>query len=431
MEVIMPKYYCPLCNQPVSKTLYDKITGIWKEREKKLASLRAREKALLKKEKEMRTKFRKDRARLESKYASKMKEQLAKQERNFRVQIKKEKQRVKEEKAKIEEQFQKKITATTEKIIQAERNKQKKNEKVLKQKFEKVADEKFAKERDKLRKRRTKFGRQQRLQKNRNERLLRQYKSLQAKSEVQLEKASKKIESLEEQLRKEQTSQVLGLLEEKAFLAQLGEGFPNDRYIHTGKGGDITHYVYDRDKKVGTIVYELKKVAKFNRKHILQTFNAKNKRDADYGILVTNARRSKKDSGFSISHGVIIIHPAGALVLIKILRDHLIQIAKLRLTKQERNRTIKAVLEYIRSANFRNSVETIIKDTLDLYKGLQKEVKDHVKHWEFRIDRYRDMNSKAHTIENKVVHLLLLKDRRKKLPKPAAIQSIELPKKIE
>jgi hypothetical protein len=35
----MAKYYCPLCKQEVSKTLYEKITGIWQEKEKKLAAL--------------------------------------------------------------------------------------------------------------------------------------------------------------------------------------------------------------------------------------------------------------------------------------------------------------------------------------------------------------------------------------------------------
>jgi len=221
------------------------------------------------------------------------------------------------------------------------------------------------------------------------------------------------------------------LLEEKVFLAKLQDEFPEDKFKHTGKGGDIIHYVYDRNNGVGIIVYELKKVARFNNKHVLQTWKAKNQRNADYGILVTNAKRTKTDSGFSVSRGIIIIHPAGALVLISILRDHLKQISRLRLTKEERNRAIEAVLEYVRSTNFRNSLETIITDTIDLYENLKKEVKDHVKQWQFRIERYRDMNSKANMIENKVIHLLLQKEEKKKLPKPKSIQPIALPKEID
>jgi hypothetical protein len=36
----MSKYQCPLCKQEVSKALYEKITGIWQEKERQMANLK-------------------------------------------------------------------------------------------------------------------------------------------------------------------------------------------------------------------------------------------------------------------------------------------------------------------------------------------------------------------------------------------------------
>jgi uncharacterized radical SAM superfamily Fe-S cluster-containing enzyme len=36
-------YYCPLCKQEVSAVLYEKITGVWVEKERRLADLKNKE----------------------------------------------------------------------------------------------------------------------------------------------------------------------------------------------------------------------------------------------------------------------------------------------------------------------------------------------------------------------------------------------------
>jgi len=426
----MPKYNCPLCKQEVSKKLYEEITGIWKEKEIKLKELKEKEKKLKNEAKKMKDKYETNKKLMMEKHQKEMQKQLLSQKKQYDQKIKEQKKQLKEEKEAIENKFQKKLITETNKILREQRAKQKQTEKILKEKFEKQANEKLSKEKEKLQKQVKSFEKQQKLQKNRNERLLKQYKSLQDKSENQLKKADKKIKSLEEQLKKNQTPQVLGLLEEKVFLSRLKEAFPNDKFEHTGKGGDIIHFVYEKNKMVGTLVYELKKVAHFYNSHIMQTFKAKQKREADYGILITNAKRTKDDYGFSISKGVIIIHPAGALVLISILREQIIQISRLELSREERNKTIKAVLEYIRGPKFRNSLEGIIQDTIDLYNNLQKEVKGHIKEWEFRIDKYRSINSNANKVGTNVINLLSL-EKQKQPPRKIIIEPIPLPEKID
>ena len=223
---------------------------------------------------------------------------------------------------------------------------------------------------------------------------------------------------------------MLGLLEEAVFLKKLSECFPEDRFVHTGKGGDILHYVTHKKKEIGSIVYELKKVANFSKDHITQTLQAKEKREADYGILVTNAKRSKDDAGFSVSKGIVIIHPAAVIVLVTILREHLMTVSRLKLSVEQRKQTVQAVLEYIQSANFKNSIENIIQDTLDLYEDLRKEVEKHTKTWEFRLNKYRGIYAKTNHIQNKVIYLIEEDEHKKKLL-PAKMIDIPLPIEIK
>jgi len=427
----MSQYFCPLCKQEVTKALYEKITGVWQEKEKKLADLKVKEKQLLQREKNMQAKFEAEKKKITEQEKSKLKKQLAIQQQSFQKVLQKERDSIAKEKQSIVKTFEKKLASETNKILKQEKARQKELEKTLKEKFEIAAQKSMESEKKKLQKDKNSLQKRERVQMDKYRKLNQQYVSLQSKSGVALEKADKKIKLLEEQIKKNQTPQVLGLLEEGVFLEKLEEMFPGDKFEHPGKGGDIIHYVIDKEKEVGVIVYELKKVATFSKSHIIQTFEAKQKRNADYGILVTNAKRSKDDFGFSVSKNVIIIHPAGALVLVNIIRDHIVRISKLKLSVEKRKQTIQAVLEYIQGPSFRNGIETIIEDTKELYLSLTKEVKDHLKTWELRFNKYRNIHSGAYSIETKVVNLLANEGGKKKLPRVEVIEPIALPAKID
>lgn len=427
----MSQYNCPLCKQEVSKVLYEKITGVWEEKEKHLANLKNKEKKLLQREKSMKIKFEEEKKKITAKEQAKLKKEIDTQKKSFQAELKKEREAIRKKEAKIQKDYQKKIAIETDKILKQEKARQKQAEKMIKEKFELSTKRIIDKEKTKLQKEKKLIQKRENNQMNKYENLNQQFKSFQSKHTKSLEKSDKKIKSLEEQIKKNQTPQVLGLLEEDIFLDKLKNMFPRDKFKHTGKGGDIIHHVYARDKEVGIIVYELKKVSTFNKKHIAQTFEAKQQRSADYGLLVTNAKRAKDDTGFFISKGVIIIHPSGAIVLVSILREHIIQISQLKLSKAKRAKVINAVLDYIQSPSFRNSIENIMEDTKDLYISLTKEVKDHLKSWELRLAKYRNIHTRAHQIETKAVKLLVDKKEKKALPEGVAITAIALPSEID
>ena len=143
-------------------------------------------------------------------------------------------------------------------------------------------------------------------------------------------------------------------------------------------------------------------------------------------------KRNKEDMGFSTAKGIIIIHPAGALVLIGILRQQLIEISRLKLSQEERNKATKLVLEYVQGATFKNSIENIIEDTKELYENMGKEVKEHIKIWNLRLNKYKNINLKANDIHSHVVQLLSTdKKELKEIEQKSVIEPILLPDKIE
>lgn len=427
----MEQFYCPLCKQQVNKLVFEKITGVWEEKEKRLASLKDKEKALARREKNLLEKFDKERKSIAEKAQSKFNIELRKKETEFNLTIRTEKLALRKERQKIEKDYKNRLASETNRLLSSEKIKQEHFRVELKDKFEKQSKEQIRKANDVLEKDKLKFEQNKKIQQNRYNQLNKQFIAMQNKNTTDIQKREEKIRNLEEQLKKNQTPQELGLLNEKEMLKALQDKFPFDKFIHTGKGGDIVHEVISSNKVIGIIVYELKKVSNFSNKHITQTVEAKQQRNADYALLITNAKRSKTDFGFSATKGIIIVHPAGALTLISILREQLIEISKLNLSNKQREETTKAVLQYIQSPSFKNGIESIIGNTIELYGSLRKEVKEHVSIWQDRIKRYNDINIKALQIENKVVKLVISKDESKKLRKGTEIIPIELPHEIK
>lgn len=428
----MESYVCPLCKQEVSKSIFEKITGIWDEKEKRLQAIKNKEKELKKREQSLIKKFEEDKKKLASSMDAKFKASLDLKIKAVQKSAQKEQEKLKKEKSALEKTFKNRLAAETNRLLELEKIKREHFAEELQKKLETQAAQKILKSNQALKKDKERFERDKKVQSNKYDQLNRQFDAMKNKNEEEIRKRGTKIQQLQEQLRKNKTPSEIGFENEKVMLQALQEKFPLDRFVHTGKGGDIVHYIKDGGKEVGIIVYELKKVSNFSNSHIQQTLTAKQTRNADYAILVTNAKRSKNDFGFSVTKGIIIIHPAGALTIIAILREQLINISKLKLSSKQREEATRAVLDYIHSPAFRNSIESIIDNTIELYESMKKEVKDHISTWKDRLNRYNDINVKAIAIESRVVNLIApTGEVRKRLIKDSKISPIELPAEIK
>lgn len=428
----MEAHLCPLCKQAVSKLIFEKITGIWGEKERRLEALRKKEKDLKKREQDLLKKFADEKKKLTASMDAKFKASLDLKIKSVQKAAQKEQDKLRKEKAALERAFQQKLATETNRLLNQEKLRHQHLMDELQQRFEKQAAQKIERSNQALQKDKNRFEREKQIQANRYTQLNRQFSALQSRNAEEIRKREDKIKQLQEQLRNNKTPSELGFANEKEMLQALKAKFPSDRFEHTGKGGDIVHCIMDGNKEIGIIVYELKKVSHFSNAHIHQALAAKQQRNADYALLITNAKRNKNDFGFSVSKGVVIIHPAGALTLIAILREHLVSLCKLKLSNKQREEAIRLVLDYVHSPAFKNSIESIIENTIELYESMNKEIKDHINTWQDRFSKYNNINIKAVAIETRVIRLISPNgDAKKKLIKDSIIVPIGLPAAIK
>ncbi len=226
----------------------------------------------------------------------------------------------------------------------------------------------------------------------------RSLRSILKAKELQLGDQQSRLQELEKQLKRQTTPQMEGLLYEDKLLAELRKRFPEDKYKHTGKGGDILQAVMRKDERAGLIVYECKRYRNYSKKFVKQAFDAMTKRKADFAIVVTNVMK-KGTQGFFVERGVMVVHATGVLSLATVVRTHIVQISEMKLGRLQRDKAIRTTLDYLEGAEFANSLSRIIQESISLAEDLMKEVKDHVTRWKKRHGSYRRVFEEAFTVK--------------------------------
>ncbi|MDP3143511.1 MAG: DUF2130 domain-containing protein [Candidatus Omnitrophota bacterium] len=391
----MAEFKCPLCKQTVSEELFERITGIWRERRAAEKKFKEQEKELLKQQKELKNKLEAERKKLKAEQKTVIEQKLAEKSKKFNIQL----QKLEREKNAIKDQFDKKIANA---VKSAEARVRREVNSILKEKMQETIKAQVQKATMKT-----------------QEGLLRATRTIEATrkqmSTLQQQnlKQQDRISNLETQLKNQTTPQLEGLLYEDKLIEALQKDFPHDKFVHTGKGGDILHHVILQKNEAGLIVYECKRVGHWQSAHAEQAYTAKIQRKADYAVLVTNATK-KGAGGFFIEKGVIVVSPGGILALAAILREQIINIAQLKLTKSQREEAIEKTMEYLQGAEFKNSLELIIRKTVEMYEDLKKECHDHVKGWKKRYESLKSVYTNTTQVQGKTTALISGKFESKK-----------------
>ncbi|MCL5744339.1 MAG: DUF2130 domain-containing protein, partial [Acidobacteria bacterium] len=139
-----------------------------------------------------------------------------------------------------------------------------------------------------------------------------------------------------EQLKRGATPQTQGLEFEVTLVSRLRREFPEDDIQHKGKHGDVLQLVMSNAKCAGRIIYECKRTPNVPAEHVKQCFQAKQDRNADYGVLVTTGRR-RGYNGLAQTDGIIVVAPAAVLQIVSLLRATLIEMARARTRKRVKN----------------------------------------------------------------------------------------------
>ncbi len=229
-------------------------------------------------------------------------------------------------------------------------------------------------------------------------------------------KATERVKELEEMIKKGTTPQIEGLKFEHEFVANLTQEFPKDKIEPTGKKGDALHIVKLEGKTIGKILYECKKTKEFENKFIEQILRDKARASADYGVIVSWARKEGKHD-FWVERDIIIVHPYGVLDIARFLRKTLIELYRSKISKAEAETKGKAILEFMQSKEFRIRIQDSIIKNRKAYELLKKEVKTHTNAWRKRFKIYESINEDTNIIENAVKHILLHGKIPENLPK--------------
>ena len=190
------------------------------------------------------------------------------------------------------------------------------------------------------------------------------------------------------QLKKGSTPQTEGLEFEETLTKRLQREFTQDTVTPKGKGGDVLHIVNFEKKPAGVIIYECKRTPRIEAKHVEQAHRAKQSREADFAVLVTTGHK-KGFSGFAEMNGVLVVSPLGAIPLAALLRLHLIEMLKAKITQGRRAVIAQELMKYITSPPFKNPIEQAVHLTSELQDMIKIEAKDHYRTWERRWEHYQ------------------------------------------
>ncbi len=237
----------------------------------------------------------------------------------------------------------------------------------------------------------------------------------------------KEIEKLKEriqQLQRGTTPQTEGLEFEETLADRLQNEFPTDGIQHEGKNGDILHFVMFHGKRAGVIIYECKRTPRISSAHIGQVLRAKRQREADFAVLVTTGRR-KDFAGLAQDNGVLIVSPLGVVPLVSLLRGHLIEMLRAKITKEDRLQIAQKLLDHITSPQFKNPIEEIVEKANHLQAMLEDEAKQHFRTRETRWNHYQRISWDSSQIQANLQLVLQGKE-----PKPLTyvkLKPLQLP----
>ncbi len=380
---------CPVCGKPLTETEYDKALGLWKDKQEHIKHLVAEQKKLKAQEQINKKKLEAERKKLKE------------QEKIYKDQVKEQANEFKKQQAKLLRDSKRILTEQAKKASLQMKDQRNQLEKSFNQKLKteikkgvdkgvEIQKKEFKKQQDDLKKTKNKMS---------------QLENSLKVSAKKYEQANDEIKKLKEQIEKGITPQIEGLLEEDKLLAKLKELFPQDKFEHPGKAGDIIQIVLEQEKEIGKIVYECKKVKTFSKNHIEQAKEARKIRQADFAILVTNAFPTRKQYYF-VENTVFVISPVSLEPITYTLRESLVKISLLKMSNEAKQKAVQRVYDYLSSNDYNNKMNDVASQLMDLGKDLKAEITSHKKTWEKRYHIYRDIFSDIGMIDYKLKDLI-------------------------
>ncbi len=225
------------------------------------------------------------------------------------------------------------------------------------------------------------------------------------------------VEKLNRQLEKKSGEQ-FGEEAELDLFGLLTQEFRGDRIVRIGrgvKGADIHHTVMDGDKVAGCIIYESKNVTAWQNAFIEQAKKYHAHYETPY-VMVVSRVFPRKQRGMCVVDNVPVVEPRLATTLAAVMREGILEIAKLRLTRVDANEKAQELFEYVIGNEFQTrfcSMASAVESLKDLQ---QSERTWHENHWVKQGKFHSQIEARHREINSRVQFIVQEGTGRKPLP---------------
>jgi hypothetical protein len=202
------------------------------------------------------------------------------------------------------------------------------------------------------------------------------YEANSAKLQGQLDDLSRKLEK--------QSGEQLGAEAELDLFTELKHEFTKDRIERIGrgvKGADIVHEVMDGTKVVGRIIYESKNTSTWQNGFIAQAKKYQTQYETPHVLVVTRVFPSKQ-KGLCVMRDIPVVERRTAVALATVIREGVIEIAKLRLSGKFHDEKSQELFEYIVGDKFCTRFREMAENIASLREQQQKERTWHENAWQ-------------------------------------------------
>lgn len=217
------------------------------------------------------------------------------------------------------------------------------------------------------------------------------------------ERLRTQVEKLQRQLA-EKSNSALGEGAEIDLFEALKEEFETDRIQRVKKGqpgADIRHEIIHNGQVCGKIVYDSKNHGSWRNSFVekLKTDQLADK--ADHAILTTSVFPAKS-SQLKLQNDVILLNPARVVELVKMLRQHIVQIHRLRLSADQKASKMTELYEFILSERYQQLISRSDQIADDLLNLEVAEKSAHDKVWKKRGALIRNCQKVSGDIANEI-----------------------------
>jgi hypothetical protein len=199
------------------------------------------------------------------------------------------------------------------------------------------------------------------------------------------QKLQAKLQDLQRQLEKKSAHE-LGEGSEIDLYEQLKSAFEGDRIQRVGKGvngADVIHEVIHNGKVCGKIVYDAKNRNAWQNEFVTKLRADKIAQGADHAILSSN-KFPKDKAHVHYQDGVIVAAPARVAAIVQLLRDQVVRMHELRVSKEGREQKSVEIYAFITSEHCKQLIDQVETQAGRLLELDGKEQEAHRRLWDQR-----------------------------------------------